>query len=57
MKYSELIKELEYWKETSGEIDPEITIYSTAHESSIEIDEIKPVVGIYNDTAIGIVYF
>ena len=57
MKYSELVKQLEYWKKISGEIDPEITIYSTAYESSIEIDEIKPVVGIYNDTAIGIVYF
>lgn len=53
MKYSELIKELEYWKEISGE-DPEVVVNDTPY--SYEIDFIQPVKGIENSRAIGIIF-
>ena len=54
MKYNELIKELEYCKEISGEENPEIVIVTD--DESFEIDTIDPALGIENDRAIGI-YF
>lgn len=54
MKYSELLKELEYWKEISGENDPEIVVNDTPY--SYEILGIQPVKGIENDRAIGILF-
>lgn len=55
MKYSELIKELEYWKAISGEDDPEIVICDEeVNEYPIEIESITPVKGIDNAVAIGI---
>lgn len=53
MKYSELIKELEYWKEISGEEDPEVVVNDTPY--SYEIDFIQPVKGKENPRAIGII--
>ena len=53
MKYSELIKELEYWKEISGEEDPEVVVNDTPY--SYEIDFIHPVKGKENPRAIGII--
>ena len=53
MKYSELIKELEYWKEISDEKDPEVVVNDTPY--SYEIDSIQPVIGKENPRAIGII--
>ena len=53
MKYSELIKDLEYWKEISGEEDPEVVVNDTPY--SYEIDSIQPVRGKENSRAIGII--
>ena len=54
MKYSELIRELEYWKRISDEEDPEVVINDVPY--SIEIDGIQPVKGIENPRAIGILF-
>lgn len=54
MKYSELIRDLEYWKRISGEEDPEIVINDTP--ISYEIDYVQPVLGIENERAIGIIF-
>ena len=53
MKYSEIIKELEYWKSISGEEDPEVVVNDTPY--SYEIDSIQPVIGKENPRAIGII--
>jgi hypothetical protein len=55
MKYSELIKELEYWKRISGEEDPEIVVNDEPY--SYEIEHIQPVKGIENSCAIGLVFY
>ena len=54
MRYSELIKELEYWKEISDEEDPEIVTNDTPY--SYEIVGVQPVKGIENNKAIGILF-
>jgi len=54
MKYSDLIKELEYWKRISGEDDPEVVVNDTPY--SYEIDSIQPVTGVENNRAIGIIF-
>ena len=54
MKYSELIKELEYWKRISDEEDPEIVINDEPY--SYEIDSVQPVIGVENSRAIGIIF-
>ena len=54
MKYSELIKELEYWKRISDEEDPEIVVNDVPY--SYEITSIQPVVGLENRRAIGIIF-
>jgi hypothetical protein len=54
MKYSELIKELEYWKRISDEEDPEIVVNDVQY--SYPIDFIQPVKGIKNERAIGILF-
>ena len=54
MKYSELIRELEYWKRISDEEDPEIVVNDEPY--SYEIDSIQPVIGIENSRAIGIIF-
>ena len=54
MKYSELIRELEYWKRISDEEDPEVVVNDVPY--SYEIDMIQPVVGVENRRAIGIVF-
>ena len=54
MKYSELLRELEYWKRISDEEDPEIVVNDTPY--SYEIDSIQPVTGIENYRAIGIIF-
>ena len=51
MKYSELIRELEYWKRISDEEDPEVVIYDEPY--SYEIDG---VIGVENSRAIGIIF-
>ena len=53
MKYNDFIRELEYWKRVSGEENPEIVI-NTPPYSHI-IDEIRPVRGVENVKAIGII--
>ena len=54
MKYSELIRELEYWKRISGEDDPEVVVNDSPY--SYEIDVIQPVKGVENSRAIGILF-
>lgn len=53
MKYSELIKELEYWKSISGEDNPEIVVV-VDDEEPFEIDIIEPSEGLDNERAIGL---
>lgn len=52
MKYSELIKELEYWKSISGEDDPEVVVVD--NKDPFEIDIIEPAEGLDNERAIGL---
>ena len=52
MKYSELIKELNYWKEISGEEDPEIVV--VYDNEPYEIAIIEPSEGLDNDRSIGL---
>lgn len=54
MRYSELIADLEYWKELSDEEDPEVVVYDDNEEKSFAIDSINPVNGIDDKRAIGI---
>ena len=54
MKYSELIKELEYWKRISEEEDPEVVVNDEPY--SYEIEHIQPVKGVENSRAIGIIF-
>ena len=54
MKYSELIKELEYWKRISDEDDPEVVVNDVPY--SYEIDSIQPVGGVENNRALGIIF-
>jgi len=54
MKYTELISELNYWKEMIGEEDPEIVINTSP--CSYKIDLIQPVKGIQNNKAIEIIF-
>lgn len=56
MRYSELIQELEYWKEISGEDDPEIVV-NDEDCISFEIDSLQPAPGIEDKRAIGIVFY
>ena len=51
MKYSELIKELNYWKEISGEEDPEVVV---VYDEPFEIAIIEPSEGLDNERAIGL---
>lgn len=52
MNYSEIIKELNYWKEVSGEDDPEVVV--VYDEEPFEISFIEPSEGLDNDRAIGL---
>ena len=54
MKYSQLIKDLEYWKRISDEEDPEVVVNTPPY--SHEIDLVQPVKGIKNSRAIGIIF-
>ena len=54
MKYSELIRDLEYWKRISDEEDPEVVVNDTPY--SYEIDSVQPVIGKENSRAIGIIF-
>ena len=54
MKYSEVLRELEYWKEISDEEDPEIVVNDVPH--SFEIVSVQPVKGIENSRAIGFLF-
>ena len=54
MRFSKLIQELNYWKEISGEEDPEVVVNTPPY--SYEIDGIQPVRGIENNKAIGIIF-
>lgn len=56
MRYSELIKELEYWKAISEEEDPEIVVFDDIEEYVFTISCINPVKGIDDERAIGICY-
>ncbi len=53
MKYSEIIKELEFWKEISGEEDPEVVV--VYDENPFEIAIIEPSNGLGNKRAIGLI--
>lgn len=55
MKYSELIKELEYWKRISEEEDPEVVVNDEPY--SYEIEHIQPVKGVENSRAIGLIIY
>lgn len=54
MKYSQLIKDLEYWKRISNEEDPEVVVNEPPY--SYKIDLVQPVKGIKNERAIGIIF-
>ena len=54
MRYSEVLRELEYWKEISDEEDPEVVANISPY--SYEISAIQPVKGIENTRAIGIIF-
>ena len=54
MKYSELIRELNYWKEISDEEDPEVVVNDLPYY--YEIDSIQPVGGVENNRALGIIF-
>lgn len=56
MRYSELIKELEYWKAISEEEDPEIVVVDGIEEDVFIISSINPATGIDDERAIGIYY-
>lgn len=56
MRYSEIIRELNYWKEVSGEDDPEIVIFDENFDDPITIDMIEPVEGVEESRAIGICF-
>lgn len=53
MRYSELIRELEYWKRISDKEDPEIVINDNPY--SYEIISVQPVKGVFDHRAIGII--
>lgn len=53
MKYSELIKELDCWKEISGEEDPEVVL--VYDDEPYEIAIVEPSEGLDNERAIGLV--
>ena len=52
MKYSELIKELDYWKSISGEEDPEVVV--VYDEEPYEVAFVEPSEGLDNERAIGL---
>lgn len=52
MKYSELIKELEYWKKISEEEDPEVVL--NYDDEPYEIALVEASEGIENERAIGL---
>ena len=54
MRYSEVIKELEYWKRISDEEDPEVVVNTPP--SSFEIQVIHPVKGVKHPKAIGLIF-
>lgn len=54
MKYSQLIKDLEYWKRISNEEDPEVVVNKPPY--SYKIDLVQPVKGIKDEKAIGIIF-
>ena len=54
MKYSELIRELKYWKEISDEEDPEVVVNLSPY--SYKIESVQPVRGKENERAIGILF-
>ncbi len=54
MRYSQLIKDLKYWKEISDEEDPEVVVNEPPY--SYKIDLVQPVKGIKNEKAIGIIF-
>lgn len=53
MTYSELIKELNYWKKISGEEDPEVVV--VYDNEPFEIAFIEPSEGLDNDRVIGLI--
>ena len=54
MKYSELIRELEYWKRISEEEDPEVVVNDEPY--SYEIIHVQPVKGVEEGKAIGLIF-
>lgn len=56
MRYSEIIRELNYWKEVSDEDDPEIVTFNENFDDPITIDMIEPVEGVEESRAIGICF-
>ena len=54
MKYSELIRELDFWKELMDDEDPEVVINSVP--TSYKIINVQPVMGIENRKAIGVIF-
>ena len=54
MKCSELIKELNFWKELMDNEDPEVVINSIP--TSHKIIDVQPVMGIENRKAIGVIF-
>lgn len=54
MKYNKLLEELEYWREISGEENPEVVVNDVPY--SYEIVGVQPVKGVENSRAIGILF-
>lgn len=45
MRYSEIIKELEYWKSVSGEEDPKVVVADSRADYEFPIKKIEPFYG------------
>jgi hypothetical protein len=45
MKYSEIVKELEYWKSVSGEENPEVVVADSHASYKFPIKKIEPFYG------------
>ena len=54
MRYSELIRELNYWKEISDKEDPEVVVNTPPY--SYKIESVQPVRGKEDERAIGIIF-
>ena len=55
MRYNKLIKELEYWKDISGQANPEVVINLNDSITTLEIEDVSPSSGIEEAVSIGLI--